>query len=37
VTGIYTVLMEGDDPNDPVTDAARSLLDGYVLLSRTLS
>jgi len=37
VTGIYTVLMEGDDPNDPVTDAARSLLDGHVLLSRTLS
>ena len=37
ITGIYTVLMEGDDPNDPVTDAARSLLDGQIQLSRELS
>jgi len=37
ITGIYTVLMEGDDPNDPVVDAARSLLDGHVFLSRALA
>ncbi len=37
VTGIYTVLVEGDDPFDPVADASRSLLDGHVLLSRELA
>ena len=37
ITGIYTVLMEGDDPNDPVADAARSLLDGHIQLSRELA
>lgn len=37
VTGIYTVLVDGDDFNDPVTDAARSILDGHVNLSRQLA
>ena len=37
VTAIYTVLTEGDDPNDPVADAARSILDGHVVLSRPLA
>jgi len=37
VTGIYTVLVEGDDHNEPVADAARSLLDGHVSLSRRLA
>ncbi|MEY2722022.1 MAG: Flagellum-specific synthase [Pseudomonadota bacterium] len=33
VTGIYTILAEGDDANDPIVDAARAILDGHVLLS----
>jgi len=33
VTGLYTVLVEGDDLNDPVADAARSILDGHIVLS----
>jgi flagellum-specific ATP synthase len=37
VTGIYTVLVEADDLNDPVGDAARSILDGHVALSRRLA
>jgi len=37
VTGIYSVLVEGDDLNEPVADAARSLLDGHVSLSRALA
>lgn len=37
VTGLYTVLVEGDDPNEPVADAARSMLDGHVALSRELA
>ena len=37
LTGIYTVLVDGDDFNDPVCDAARSILDGHVNLSRTLA
>ena len=32
ITGFYTVLMEGDDINDPLVDATRALLDGHVLL-----
>lgn len=37
ITGLYTVLVEGDDMNDPVADAARSILDGHVVLSRRLA
>lgn len=37
VTGFYTVLMEGDDENDPLVDAARALLDGHVMLDRKLA
>ena len=37
ITGFYTVLVEGDDPNEPVADEARSLLDGHIMLSRELA
>jgi FliI/YscN family ATPase len=37
VTGLYSVLVEGDDMNEPVADAARSLLDGHITLSRELA
>ena len=37
ITGIYTVLVEGDDPNEPVADAARSVLDGHVFLDRGIA
>ncbi len=37
ITGIYTVLVEGDDLSDPVGDAARSILDGHIVLSRALA
>jgi len=37
ITGILTILVEADDLNDPVADAARSLLDGHVVLSRKLA
>lgn len=36
ITGIYTVLVDGDDFNEPVADAARSILDGHVVLTRAL-
>ncbi|MGD0799900.1 MAG: FliI/YscN family ATPase [Terracidiphilus sp.] len=37
ITAFYTVLMEGDDQQDPLVDAVRSLLDGHVVLSRMLA
>ncbi len=37
VTGIYTVLVEGDDVTEPISDHARSILDGHIVLSRDLS
>jgi flagellum-specific ATP synthase len=37
ITAFYTVLMEGDDQQDPLVDAMRSLLDGHVVLSRALA
>lgn len=37
ITGLYTVLVEADDMNDPIADAARSILDGHIVLTRDLA
>ena len=37
ITGFYTVLVEGDGPNEPIADAVRSVVDGHVLLNRDLA
>ena len=37
ITGLYTVLAEGDDQQDPIVDAARAILDGHIVLSRKMA